>query len=125
MGVQIRRAYVDPGPGDGYRVLVDRLWPRGRTKASEQLDAWAKELGPSAELREWFGHEPERWPEFERRYRTELTSADRAALLDDLVARARTSMVTLVYGARDEERNEAAVIAEEIARRLARASSNK
>ena len=106
-------------------MLVDRLWRRGRTKASEHLDAWAKELGPSTELREWFGHEPERWPEFQRRYRTELTSADRAALLDDLVARARTGMLTLVYGARDEERNEAAVIAEEIARRLARASSNE
>src|SRR5665213_1222593 len=118
MGVQIRRAYVEPGPDDGYRVLVDRLWPRGRTRASEHLDAWAKELAPSSELRTWFGHEPERWPEFQRRYRAELKSKDRAALFDDLVERARTGMVTLVYGARDQEHNEAAVLAAEIARRI-------
>ncbi|HVA85153.1 MAG TPA: DUF488 family protein [Candidatus Saccharimonadales bacterium] len=121
MGVQIRRAYVDPAPDDGYRILVDRLWPRGRTKASEHLDAWAKELAPSTELRRWFGHDPARWPEFERRYRAELTSADRVARLDELARRARMGMVTLVYGARDEEHNEARIVAEEIERRLARA----
>lgn len=118
-GVQIRRAYAPPHPADGYRVLVDRLWPRGRTKASVRLDAWAKDLAPSTRLRTWFGHDPARWTEFKRRYQAELASSERRTLIDDLVARALTGTVTLVYGARDEEHNEARVIAEKLNRRLA------
>jgi uncharacterized protein YeaO (DUF488 family) len=119
MVVKLKRAYVEASPDDGYRVLVDRLWPRGRTKASEQLDAWAKDLAPSPALRRWFGHDPARWNEFQRRYRVELGSATRLALLEDLTERSRAGTVTLVYGARDEEHNEARVIAEELERRLA------
>jgi uncharacterized protein YeaO (DUF488 family) len=114
MAVQVKRAYIDAGPEDGYRVLVDRLWPRGRTKAALRLDRWAKELGPTTELRKWFGHDPARWDEFQRRYRAELASPGRTALLADLVEHARMGPLTLVYGARDEVHNEARVIAEEI-----------
>ncbi len=117
MAVQLKRAYVEAGPEDGYRVLVDRLWPRGRTKEALHLDRWAKELAPSTELRTWFGHDPVRWDEFRRRYQAELASPERAALLADLVERARTGTLTLVYAARDEDHNEARVIAEKIERR--------
>ena len=118
-GVQIRRAYAPPHAADGYRVLVDRLWPRGRTKASVRLDAWAKDLAPSTRLRTWFGHDPARWEEFKRRYRAELASPERRALMNDLMARAQAGTVTLVYGARDESHNEARVIAEKLKRRVA------
>lgn len=118
-GVQIRRAYAPPKPDDGYRVLVDRLWPRGRTKASVRLNAWAKDLAPSTSLRTWFGHDLARWAEFKRRYRAELASPQRRALIDDLLAHARAGTVTLVYGARDEDHNEAKVIAERLKRRAA------
>jgi uncharacterized protein YeaO (DUF488 family) len=117
--VQIRRAYSPPHAEDGYRVLVDRLWPRGRTKASVRLDAWAKDLGPSTRLRTWFGHDPARWETFKRRYRAELAAPERAVLLDDLVVRAGNGTVTLIYAARDEHHNEAMVIAEKLKRRLA------
>jgi len=116
--VQIRRAYAPPHTGDGYRVLVDRLWPRGRSKASLRLNAWDKDLAPSAALRVWFGHDPSRWTEFKRRYHAELRSAGPVRALDALAERARTGMVTLVYGARDEEHNEARVLAQKLERRL-------
>jgi uncharacterized protein YeaO (DUF488 family) len=116
--IQIRRAYEPARRGDGYRVLVDRLWPRGRSKASLRLAAWAKELAPSTELRTWFGHDPVRWAEFKRRYKVELRAAERVGYLDQLAERARAGMVTLVYGARDEEHNEARVLAEQLKRRL-------
>ena len=74
MDVRLKRAYDAAEPGDGYRVLVDRLWPRGVSKERARLDEWARELAPSAELRTWFGHDPERFAEFERRYRAELTA---------------------------------------------------
>jgi uncharacterized protein YeaO (DUF488 family) len=114
--VRLKRAYVDATPDDGYRVLVDRLWPRGRTKAALRLDQWAKELAPSSGLRTWFGHDPVRWPEFRRRYLAELESSERAALLADLMEHARSGPLTLVYAARDEEHNEALVIAEALER---------
>jgi uncharacterized protein YeaO (DUF488 family) len=116
--IRIRRAYELAQPGDGFRVLVDRLWPRGRSKASLRLAAWAKELAPSTELRKWFGHDPVRWAEFKRRYNIELRAAERVGYLDELTDRARAGMVTLVYGARDEEHNEALVLAEQLRRRL-------
>jgi uncharacterized protein YeaO (DUF488 family) len=117
-GVQIRRAYESPLAGDGYRVLVDRLWPRGRSKAKLRLAAWAKELAPSTALRMWFGHDPARWVEFKRRYHVELLSPERVRCLDELTKRARAGMVTLVYGARDEKHNEARVLAEKLERRV-------
>lgn len=117
MDVRLRRAYEEPGPHDGYRVLVDRVWPRGRTKAQLRLDEWARDIGPSAELRRWFGHDPARWVEFEARYRGELADPGRARTLDALATRAREGTVTLVFGSRDLVRNQARVIADEIARR--------
>lgn len=117
--VRLRRAYDEPGAHDGYRVLVDRVWPRGRTRDELQIDEWARDLGPSTELRKWFGHDPVRWTEFQARYHAELAQADRAQALDALAERARHDTVTLVYGARDAEHNQAQVIADELERRLA------
>ena len=118
MSIRLRRAYDPPADDDGYRVLVDRLWPRGRARDALRLDQWIPDLGPSHELRRWFGHDPTRWPEFQTRYRVELAEPQRSALLDALVGRARSGPVTLVYGARDEEHNQARVLAAEIERRL-------
>jgi uncharacterized protein YeaO (DUF488 family) len=108
--VLLKRAYDPAEPRDGYRVLVDRLWPRGVSKERAHLDEWARELAPSAELRTWFGHDPDRFAEFERRYRAELAAHDEK--LDELRRRAREGTLTLVYGARDEEHNDAVVLAE-------------
>ena len=102
--------YEPTGEDDGYRVLVDRLWPRGVSRVQARLDEWAKELAPSAELRRWFGHEPSRFEEFQRRYREELLA--RADELEALRGRARSGRLTLVYGARDTEHNDAVVLAE-------------
>jgi uncharacterized protein YeaO (DUF488 family) len=106
--VRLKRAYEAPSRADGARILVDRLWPRGVRKAEAALDGWAKALAPSAELREWFAHDPERWPEFERRYTEEL--ARHADELDELRALARKGPLTLVFGARDEQHNDAVVL---------------
>lgn len=108
--ILIKRAYEPPAAEDGQRVLVDRLWPRGISKARIQIDFWARELAPSTELRKWFNHDPARWEEFQRRYRAELEAPEHAVLLDDLAARARTQPMTLLYGARDTEHNEAVVL---------------
>ncbi len=116
--LRLQRAYEDPQPGDGYRVLVDRVWPRGRSREQLKLDEWARELGPSNELRRWFGHDPSRWDEFQARYRSELAAPQNQAVLDALAQRASRGTVTLVYGARDEEHNQARVIAAEIAGRV-------
>jgi uncharacterized protein YeaO (DUF488 family) len=120
--VRLQRAYDEPTPDDGYRVLVDRVWPRGRTKEHLRLDMWARELGPSSELRKWFGHQVERWPEFRARYQRELAAPGSALLLDGLAERARKGPVTLVFGAHDPEHNQARVIADELERRLDRSS---
>lgn len=106
--VWIRRAYDAPTHNDGYRVLVDRLWPRGVAKADLDLDEWAKDLAPSDELRQWFGHDPARWEEFQDRYERELDDA--GDVLDAVVERTRSGRVTLVYGAKDEEHNQAVVL---------------
>jgi uncharacterized protein YeaO (DUF488 family) len=122
--VRLQRAYEDPRPDDGHRVLVDRVWPRGRTRAELRLDAWAQDLGPSSGLRKWFGHDPARWTAFRTRYRAELAEPERAQALDALAAIARSRRITIVYGARDPEHNQAQVIAEEITRRLTAAASD-
>jgi uncharacterized protein YeaO (DUF488 family) len=116
--VRLKRAYEAAARGDGYRVLVDRLWPRGISKEALALEVWAKDLAPSAELRRWFGHDPIRWKRFVQRYREELRAPAARDRLDDLARRAATGSVTLVYGARDERHNDAVVVAAEIARRL-------
>jgi uncharacterized protein YeaO (DUF488 family) len=108
--VQLKRAYEAPSPADGYRVLVDRLWPRGVSRDRARLDEWTRELAPSAELRRWFGHDPERYEEFRRRYREELAAHEEK--LGELRGRARHGTLTLVYGARDTEHNDAVVLAE-------------
>ncbi len=110
MPVRIKRAYEAPSDDDGYRVLVDRLWPRGRRKADLQLDAWLKDLAPSADLRVWFGHDPARWKEFGARYRRELRGETAQALLSDLARRSRRGTVTLVFGAKDAEHNDAVAL---------------
>jgi uncharacterized protein YeaO (DUF488 family) len=105
----LKRVYDPPDPGDGRRVLVDRLWPRGMTKAEAHVDLWLKEVAPSPELRRWFGHEPERWPEFRKRYREELSANPAVEELRQITAE---GPVTLLYGARDKDRNDAVVLAE-------------
>jgi uncharacterized protein YeaO (DUF488 family) len=106
--VCIKRIYDPPARGDGFRVLVDRLWPRGLTKEAAQLSAWAKELAPSTQLRLWFGHAPRRWAEFERRYREELRSCP--VELQALRHKARRRRVTLLYAARNPKLNHALIL---------------
>lgn len=118
MPVNIRRAYDKPGARDGIRILVDGLWPRGVSKADLQISAWEKSIAPSRELRNWYGHEPEKWPEFRKRYRKELKDPSRKEVLDRLIAMAGKGTLTLVFGARDAEHCNAAVIAEEIRAKL-------
>ena len=101
--IQVKRAYEPAAKSDGRRVLVERLWPRGVSKARLRLDEWAKDVAPSATLRRWFGHDPERWPEFRSRYYAELR-ANRAAW-EPLLAAARRGRVTLIYAAHDVAHN--------------------
>jgi uncharacterized protein YeaO (DUF488 family) len=112
--VRLKRAYDDPEAADGYRVLVDRLWPRGVSRERARLDEWARELAPSPELRRWFGHEPARFETFRRRYVQEL--AEQGPKLRELRRRAREGTLTLVYAARDAEHNDAVVLAEVLRR---------
>jgi uncharacterized protein YeaO (DUF488 family) len=110
MTIKVKRVYEAPSPDDGYRVLVDRLWPRGLSEEEAHVDLWIRDIAPTTELRKWYGHEPDRWAEFQERYQQELS--DRGQLLDLLrdVERHRKTL-TLLFGARDEERNEAQVLA--------------
>lgn len=116
--IRTKRAYEPAANTDGYRVLVDRLWPRGVSKDAARIDGWLKDLAPSQELRTWFAHDPSRFPEFRARYEEELTAEPAAKLLADLAQRARRGHVTLVYAAHDELHNNAVVLAEELERRL-------
>jgi uncharacterized protein YeaO (DUF488 family) len=118
MSVTVKRAYDPASPGDGYRVLVDRLWPRGLSKDKLQIDAWMKEIAPSADLRKWYAHQAEKWPEFRKRYRAELQKAPARDLLQELTERAHKGKVTLVIGARDLEHANGTVIAELIQEKL-------
>jgi uncharacterized protein YeaO (DUF488 family) len=111
MKIVLKRAYEDPDKADGFRVLVDRLWPRGKTKADLHLDMWAKDISPSTELRKWFGHEPDRWLEFCKRYKAELAAPEAKAAIAQVVEAAhKNSTMTLIYGAKDMEHNEAVVL---------------
>ena len=118
--LRLRRAYDPPAPGqdEGTRVLVDGLWPRGIRKEAVGADLWLRDLAPSDDLRRWFGHRPERWDEFRRRYREELRQPERSRLLDDVASLVRRGQVTLLYGARDRGHNQAVVIAQAIEDRL-------
>ena len=110
MNITLKRVYEQPTKSDGKRILVDRLWPRGLTKEKAKVDVWLKEIAPSTELRKWFNHEPSKWPEFKKRYRTEMhNNAKAISVLKDYLA---SGKVTIVYGAKDEEHNEALVIKE-------------
>lgn len=106
--VRIKRVYDDPASSDGYRILVDRLWPRGLSKESAEVDEWLKDVAPSTDLRRWFGHDAARFDEFAARYRNELTGSE---ALDQLRARCRDHpVVTLLYGAKDSVHNQAVVL---------------
>ncbi len=118
MPVAIKRAYDKPSPQDGKRILVDGLWPRGLTKEKLKVEDWLRDIAPSPELRAWYGHKPEKWEEFRRKYRAELSKPPRKAILEKLVGRAREEKITLVFAARDAERCNATVIAEVLRERL-------
>jgi len=116
MDVRMKRVYEPAASSDGYRVLIDRLWPRGVSHKRAQLDAWERELSPSTELRRWFGHEPSRFQEFRRRYTEELRQ--QRPRIAELRLRAREGTITLVYSAHDAEHNDAVVLAEVLRRGL-------
>lgn len=113
--IKLKRVYEDPSPKDGLRVLVDRLWPRGLTKERAAVDWWLKDVAPSTELRKWFAHDPAKWKQFQSRYRKELREKKDA--LESLRQKGQGHTVTLVYGARDEEHNEALVLKRILERR--------
>ena len=110
MSFKIKRVYEKPARVDGRRVLVDRVWPRGLSKADAAIDEWRKEVAPSTALRKWFGHDPDRWKEFKRRYFAELKKQGEA--LDELSRLSRGKTVTLVFGAKDTEHNQAVALKE-------------
>jgi uncharacterized protein YeaO (DUF488 family) len=108
--IRIKRVYGTRTADDGVRVLVDRLWPRGLSKARAGIDEWRKEWAPSTELRTWFGHDPGKWDLFRARYRNELTASGQMAALKDLAKRSRHETITLVYSAADEAHNQAVAL---------------
>jgi uncharacterized protein YeaO (DUF488 family) len=108
--IHLKRAYDKPSPSDGERILVERLWPRGLTKARAAVDLWLKDVAPSPELRKWFGHDPARWKQFERRYWKELQG--RQEVVEALRHKAKRGAVTFVYAAKDQEHNSALALKE-------------
>lgn len=118
--IHLKRAYEPAAAADGYRVLVERLWPRGLRKVNAHIDEWLKDVAPSHALRRWFGHEPSRFSEFRERYRRELRTEPARTVLTALANRAARGTVTLIYSAHDEAHNNAVVLGREIERRLAR-----
>jgi uncharacterized protein YeaO (DUF488 family) len=115
--VRVRRVYDPPEPDDGQRVLVDRLWPRGLSKERARLDDWCKEIAPSNELRKWYGHDPDRYAEFARRYRAELGDSERAAALAHLRELAGHGRLTLLTATKRSDISEAAVLADLLGKR--------
>ncbi len=111
MPVKIKRVYEKPERADGVRILVDRLWPRGLTKDDAGLDEWIRDIAPTNKLRTWFGHKPERWTEFQRRYKQELKADGTRELVRRLAKIAGIATVTLLYAAKDHEHNNAVVLA--------------
>lgn len=115
--IRLKRAYEEPSADDGPRLLVERLWPRGVSKERGAIDRWFKELAPSPELRKWYAHEPERWPEFQRRYRSELEKENEEEM-EALLALCAERPVTFIFAARDQERNSAVVLREFVLERI-------
>ena len=115
MKIQIKRVYDEPSAADGTRILIDRVWPRGLSKAKAHVDLWLKDIAPSTPLRQWFGHDPGKWPVFKKRYKDELNhNSEAVAQLRALMAKEK---VTLVYGAKDQEHNDAVVLQEYLRKR--------
>lgn len=108
--IKIKRVYEKPDRDDGWRVLVDRLWPRGMKKEAAHLDAWLKEVAPSDALRKWFGHDPEKWSEFQKKYRVELRK-QKELIAELKQMEKKKGTLTLLFGAKDQEHNEAVVLA--------------
>ena len=119
--IVIKRAYDPPSRVDGTRILADWLWPRGLKKQQAQVEKWIRELGPSNELRQSFGHDPARWPEFRKCYLIELKRPAAALLLAELLKIAHSGILTLVYSAKDQQHNQAVVLKELLDRKLRRA----
>ena len=113
--LSVKRVYESKEAGDGVRILVDRLWPRGLRSAEAGINEWMKDVAPSDDLRKWFAHDPEKWPEFKRKYAGELSEPSKAALLKRIAKLAASGNVTLVYSAKDTEHNNARVLEELIA----------
>ena len=118
MAVRLKRVYEKTGGHEGTRVLIDRVWPRGVRKSEAAIDLWLKEIAPSTELRKWFGHDPEKWPDFKRRYFRELDQ--NAALVEKLSKMNQKGTVTLVFGAKNEKHNNAVALKEYLERRIRR-----
>jgi uncharacterized protein YeaO (DUF488 family) len=110
--LKVKRAYEKKEPDDGQRILIDRLWPRGVKKSEAEIDEWLKELGPSTQLRKWFAHDPQKWPEFKKRYIAELSDHHIVELLENIAQESLADNVTLIYGAKDTEHNNARVLEE-------------
>ena len=126
MEILLKRAYEEPSSADGFRVLVDRLWPRGKKKSDLRLDAWAKHISPSTDLRKWFDHDPKHWLEFCRRYKAELSAPEVEDAIAQIVQAAQNrSTMTLIYGAKDTEHNEAVVLQPVFKRAAAKAGKRK
>jgi uncharacterized protein YeaO (DUF488 family) len=116
MKISVKRVYEEPGKDDGYRVLVDRLWPRGIKKEQADINCWLRNIAPSSELRKWFGHDPEKWPEFKKRYFQELK--ENPEMLNQLAEIVKSQHVTLVFGAKEKEHNNAVALKEYLERKL-------
>ena len=121
--IKLKRVYEGPNPSDGFRVLVDRLWPRGISKEEAHIDEWLRDIAPSTELRKWFGHDPQKWPEFQRRYRDELKSNTQS--LEKLLADTAGKDITLVYASREERYNNVTVLKEVLQELIATKSGLK
>lgn len=121
MPLKVKRVYEAAQAEDGYRVLVDRLWPRGLTRQTAVIDAWLKECAPSADLRRWFGHDPAKWPQFQQRYFKELDA--KKAVLADILTKSRAQPVTLLYAAKDAHHNNAVAMKSYLESRVMRFSN--
>ncbi|CUS34662.1 DUF488 domain-containing protein [Candidatus Nitrospira nitrificans] len=115
--VLVKRVYEPAAKADGFRVLVDRLWPRGLSKEDAHIDLWLRDIGPSTALRKWFNHDPGRWSEFQHRYHAELKK--KTALISTIKARAKTDPVTLLYSAKDEQHNQAVALQSYLVKQIA------
>ncbi len=111
MGIKLKRIYDKVEQSDGVRILVDRLWPRGLSKDQAAIDEWMRDIAPSNSLRAWFGHKPERWLDFQRKYRKELSLQDKKKMLENLIRISTIATVTFLYAAKDTDRNNAVVLA--------------